>query len=154
MKQFEVIRATRKKVLEITETLTLEQVNQIPIHMNNNVAWNIAHLIVTQQNLFYVNPGLTPLVSTTFIDSYKVGTKPETPIDQVTYNRLRAELTSHIDQLEQDYNNNAFSDFKEFASKTYTGLVVRTLDDLVTFLAMHEGLHLGYIMAMKRHILY
>jgi hypothetical protein len=151
MKQFDVIRATRNKVLEITAGLSLEEVNRIPAGMNNNIVWNLAHVIATQRNLFYVNPGLIP--TNTFIESYKVGTKPEKFVDQATYDSLRAELLSDIDKLEEDYSHHAFVNFKEFASKTYAGLVIRDVDSLITFLAMHEGLHLGYIMAMKRHLI-
>jgi hypothetical protein len=152
MKIFEIIRASRKKILEITDNLSLEAVNHIPERMNNNVVWNMAHLISTQQNLCYVKCGLPTAVDASFIERYKVGTKPGGFIDAVEYAGIRSQLLSHVDELEEDYNNGRFLNFEGFASKTYPGLVVNKFEDVLSFIAFHEGIHLGYVMAMRRHI--
>lgn len=152
MKAFDVIRASRRKILNITKELSTEALNHIPDHMNNNILWNMAHIIATQQNLCYLRSGLMPVISESFIERYKVGTKPGGLIDTAEYEVIRHNLQDHIDQLEEDYKKEAFLNFQAFTSATYTGLTINTIDEGLTFLAFHEGLHLGYIMAMKRHI--
>lgn len=152
MKTFDIIRASRTKILDITTALSQEAVNHIPDRMNNNILWNMAHIIATQQNVCYLKSGLSPLISESFIERYKVGTKPGGIIDASEYEEIRLNLLNHIDQLEEDYKKGIFSNFQAFTSATYPGLTINTINEAFTFIAFHEGLHLGYIMAMKRHI--
>ena len=51
--QFDILTKTRAIVLHYIDGLTLEQLHVIPEGFNNNIAWNIAHLVVTQQLLHY-----------------------------------------------------------------------------------------------------
>jgi hypothetical protein len=151
-KTFDIIRASRAKVLDITKELSLEALNVIPVRMNNNVLWNMGHVIATQQSLSYINSGLPTAVDSSFIDRYKLGTKPNGFIDAAECSQIQQDLITHIDKLEEDYKQGAFVNFKGYVSKTYPGLVIDTIEDAINFIAFHEGLHLGYIMALKRHI--
>ena len=49
--QIDTLLITRKFLLKITEDLTIEQLNKIPEGFKNNIAWNLTHLLVTQQLL-------------------------------------------------------------------------------------------------------
>lgn len=149
----DLIRASRKKILEITNDLSLDTLNRIPADMNNNIIWNLAHLIAVQQNHCYINTGLTPLVEVSFIERFKPGTRPEGFIGEAEYETIKEHLLTDIDQLEKDYSDNRFVNSRQFVSKTYPGLVIDRFDDILTFVAFHEGLHLGYIMAMKHQLL-
>ncbi|PHO01645.1 damage-inducible protein DinB, partial [Rhodobacteraceae bacterium 4F10] len=60
-KQFEVLKRSRDLVLKRIEGLSLEQLHIIPEGFNNNIAWNVAHLVVTQQLLHYKLSGLNCL---------------------------------------------------------------------------------------------
>ena len=52
-KQFEVLRISRDLVIKELEGLTLGQIHEVPAGFKNNIAWNVAHLVVTQQLLHY-----------------------------------------------------------------------------------------------------
>ena len=43
--------------------LTTEQLNKIPEGYNNNIIWNLAHLIYAQQSICYVGAGQTIIVT-------------------------------------------------------------------------------------------
>jgi hypothetical protein len=48
--QVTTLRKLRFAVLKAVEQLTTEQLNKVPDGFNNNIIWNIAHLIASQQN--------------------------------------------------------------------------------------------------------
>jgi hypothetical protein len=55
---------------------TLEQL-KVPEGFNNNIIWNIAHVIVTQQILVYKLSGLPMIVTDEMVEKYRKGTKTE-----------------------------------------------------------------------------
>ena len=75
--QFDILKKSRELVLKELEGLTLEQIHKIPEGFKNNIAWNVAHLVVTQQLLHYKLSGLNPLCPDDLIDGYRKGTFPE-----------------------------------------------------------------------------
>jgi hypothetical protein len=54
---------------------TLEQLNKVHEGFNNNIIWNIAHVIVTQQILVYKLSGLPMIVTDEMVEKYRKGTK-------------------------------------------------------------------------------
>jgi hypothetical protein len=48
---------------------TLEQLNKVPRGFNNNIIWNIAHVIVTQQILVYKLSGLPMIVTDEMVEN-------------------------------------------------------------------------------------
>ena len=61
--QFDILTKTRAIVLHYISGLSLDQIHVIPEGFNNHIAWNIAHLVVTQQLLHYKLSGKDCLVS-------------------------------------------------------------------------------------------
>jgi len=148
---FDTLRATRNNILKDIEGLSLEQLNAIPTGFNNNIVWNIAHLVATQQLLVY-RLSDTPLVVTQdLIDAYRIGTKPEqtTTQDQVAeYKKL---LLTTIDQMEQDYENRVFgTEFKNYT--TSYNITLTTVENAIEFNNVHEGVHYGVIRALHRAV--
>ena len=56
--QFELIRQTRTRFIDIVNGLSIEELNEIPSGMNNNIAWNFGHLVTAQQSLCYALSGV------------------------------------------------------------------------------------------------
>ena len=74
---FEITRTSRKIVSQFLDSYSLEQLNKIPNGFKNNLIWNIAHIVVTQQLLVYKFSGLPMMVSDELVQKYMKGTKPE-----------------------------------------------------------------------------
>ena len=72
---FELNRTLRKLIAPFLEELSLDQLNTIPEGFTNNLFWNIAHVVVTQQLLVYKLSGLPMLISDELVDKYKKGSK-------------------------------------------------------------------------------
>lgn len=67
-KQIEIIRKTRVKLLEMLSDLSTDQLNKIPAGFNNNIIWNLAHLVAAQQGICYLRAGL-PMVLTFYLST-------------------------------------------------------------------------------------
>ena len=149
-KQFEIITKTRQVFLKVLQGLSIEQLNKVPQGFNNNLLWNFAHLIVTSQILCYKFSGLPFTVDSTLIPQYKKGTKPERFVNAEEFEVLKQVYNTSTQQLIEDYKAGRFQTYE-----TYTNsfeIVQNSVEDAICFSAVHDGLHLGYAMALKRLI--
>ncbi|MEN9909348.1 MAG: hypothetical protein RLZZ540_2497 [Bacteroidota bacterium] len=135
-------------VSKLIQGFTLEQLNKVPAGFNNNLIWNVAHIVVTQQLLVYKLAGLPVMVSEEMIEKYKKGTKTEHVASQEEVDEILLLLHKTIAQTEIDIENNLFQNFNEYP--TSTGFVLKTNQDSMSFNNFHEGLHIGVIMAIRK----
>ncbi len=145
---FELNRTCRKLIAPFLEDFTLDQLNAIPEGFSNNLFWNIAHVVVTQQLLVYKLSGLPMLVSDELVDKYKKGSKPEHPATQADVDQIKSLLFDLIDQTQADYGSGVFTQFTEYP--TSSGFVLKNVKDAIAYNNFHEGLHLGIIMSLKK----
>ncbi|SDR66337.1 DinB superfamily protein [Polaribacter sp. KT25b] len=146
--QFDILRTSRNLVLKELEGLTLEQIHEIPTGFKNNIAWNVAHLVVTQQLLNYKLAGLDCLCSDELIEDYKKGTLPSKTFTEEEFEEIKDLLLGLPDTLEEDYKAGIFESFKEYP--TSTGFVLTTIESAISFNNFHEGIHYGIIRSIKK----
>ena len=146
--QFDILRKVRELVGKVINGLTLEQLHTIPDGFKNNIAWNVAHIVVTQQLLHYRLTGKDCLVSDELIDLYRKGTVPTKVMTQEEFDEVLDLLNALPDTMEEDYNAGIFTEYKEYP--TSTGFVLTSIDAAIAFNNMHESLHLGVIMSLKK----
>lgn len=144
----EIIRKLRSFLLTGIGDLTIDELNKIPPGFNNNIIWNLGHLVASQQGLCYLRAGVTPTTDESFIAAYKSGSKPERFVDTRELEIIKDLLFSSLDQFELDYANHAFSRYVAWTSRYAT--LISDIDDALNFLPFHEGLHMGVIMSLKR----
>ena len=113
---FEITRLSRKIIAEYLEHYTLEQLNKVPEGFNNNLIWNIGHIVVVQQMLVYNLSGLPMMVSQEMVEKYKRGTKPEHLISQAEVDEIRSLLFETINQTKADLNSKIFKTYTEFTT--------------------------------------
>lgn len=147
---FDITRTSRKMIAPFLENYTLEQLNAIPDGFSNNLIWNIAHIVVTQQLLVYKLSGLPIMVSDEMIQKYRKGTKPEHIVTQAEVDEIKSLLFATIDQTEVDFENKIFKNFDEYP--TSTGFVLKSAKDAMIFNNFHEGLHLGILMSIRKFV--
>ena len=134
--------------MEFIKDLDIDQLNKIPPGFNNNIIWNIAHLIAGQQGVCYIRAGLKTWVEEDFFNAYKPGTKPLSRMDEEQVEKIKELFFSTLDILEQDYQKALWNSYPAWTTRY--GLEVISIDDAMDFLLVHEGLHLGYVMALKK----
>ncbi|WP_245906956.1 DinB family protein [Reichenbachiella versicolor] len=147
---FKAWKTSRNLYLEYFDKFTLEQLNKIPQGFNNNLIWNIGHVIVAQQALIYKGTSLSGHIPDELFDMYKPGTKPTKVVSKSEIEELRGLLTSVIEKTEEDFYNGNFKIYNE--RKTGTGFHLSSLMDAFEFNNYHEGLHLGHMMCIKKFI--
>jgi hypothetical protein len=146
----DVTRTSRNLLSQMLAGYTLEQLNKIPEGYNNNLIWNIAHVIVVQQMLVYKLSGLPMMISDEMVEKYKKGTKPEHIATQAEVDEIQSLLAKTINQSETDLENNIFINYQEYP--TSAGIVLKSASDAIAFNNFHEGLHIGIIMSIRKFI--
>ncbi|WGH74483.1 DinB family protein [Tenacibaculum tangerinum] len=144
--QFEVLKKSRDLVLKRIEGLSLEQLHVIPEGFNNNIAWNVAHLVVTQQLLHYALSGLDCLVPDDLVEGYRKGTFPTKKFTEEEFEEVKELLIGLPDTLEEDFEAGIFKEYQKY--ETSTGFVLDSIESAIAFNNLHEGMHLGIIMSM------
>jgi len=139
---------SRNMISKILENHTLEQLNKIPEGFSNNLIWNIAHVVVTQQILVYKLSGLPMMVSEVMIEKYKKGTKPEQDATQAEVDQIKSLLFTTIEKTKKDYANGVFKNYQEYP--TSTGFVLTSAEGAMNFNNYHEGLHVGVLMSIRK----
>jgi hypothetical protein len=148
--QFKLIRQTRKRFTELVSSLSIAQLNEIPKGMNNNIAWNFGHIIAAQQGLCNGLSGIALNVPADAIENYKKGTKPLGFISQESIERFKEYASTNIDDLEKALENNLFVNYQPYT--TSYGYELNKVDDAIRFFAIHDSLHLGYSMAIRKNL--
>jgi hypothetical protein len=149
-KQFEILNITRANVLKAIEGLTIEELNVIPSGFKNNIIWNVGHLVVTQQLLCYKLSGLDMYLKDDFVEKFKKGSEVNFKVAQEEVEGIKKQLLELPNRLIEDYSNSTFKNFAEYP--TSYNFTLNSVEDAIQFNNVHEGLHFGYIMAVKKII--
>lgn len=147
---FDITIKTRKFLNSFIENLSLSALNKVPDGFNNNIIWNIAHVIVTQQLLVYNLSGLPTIVSKEMIDSYRKGTRPLRDLNQAEVDAISNLLFSTIEKTKDDYDSKLFQTYNQYTVTTKN--TISNVEEAIEFNNFHEGIHLGYILALRKSI--
>lgn len=147
---FKAWTTSRKLYLDFFDNYSLDQLNKIPNGFNNNLIWNIGHVIVSQQSLIYKGSNLPMYVSDDMVYLYKKGTKPIGTTSQTEANEMKELLTSLIAKTKTDFQNGIFTTYNEL--RTATGFHLVSIEDAIEYNNYHEGLHLGYMMSIRKFV--
>lgn len=138
----------RKILNTFLEKFTLEDLNKIPKGYNNNLFWNIAHVVVSQQLLVYDLSGLPMSVNNEFVEKYRKGAKVKSDVTQEQVNELKDLLFSTVEKMKDDYKKGIFKNYSSYT--TSTNSTITNVEEAIEFNNFHEGIHLGYILALKK----
>ncbi|WP_010177217.1 DinB family protein [Aquimarina agarilytica] len=146
----EITKVSRKVHFKILDHYTLEQLNFVPEGFKNNLFWNIAHIVVTQQLLVYRLSGLDTVVDEEWIELYRKGSSTKRDATEKELEELKVLLFATIDDTEKAIEEGLFKNYEAYM--TSTGFELKNVNDAFEFNNFHEGIHLGYILALKKAI--
>jgi len=144
----EITAKTRELYVRFLDTISLEKLVEIPTGFNNNIWWNIAHVAVTQQLLVYRLSGLEPHLSEDFINTYRKGTAPQKAPSLEEVAILKETLTGLIFRTKEDVAQGLFKNYTSYP--TSVGVTLNNVKDAMAFNLVHEGIHIGSIIALKK----
>lgn len=129
---------------------SLDQLNTTPQGFSNNLIWNIGHIIVSQQSLIYRLSGLPMNVSNELFSLYKNGSKPTGTTTQAEVEELKSLLFPLVEKTKADFVAGKFTTYNAYT--TSTGFHLGSIEDAVAFNNYHEGLHLGFMMNIRKFV--
>jgi hypothetical protein len=147
-KSISISRQTRRNFIELINSLSVEQLNEIPKGLNNNIVWNFGHIVVTQQLLCYVLAGVSPKMDQVLIEKYRKGAKPEFIVEQTEIDTLISLANSLLNDLEIDLGTDLFSNYKTYP--TSYGFDLTCIEDAVDYFVVHESMHYGVALTIKK----
>ena len=148
MYPIDILQKNRALIVKVTNDLTLEQFNKIPEGFGNNIAWNIAHLVVTHQLLCYKFSGLPMNVSDEMVEKYMKGTSPKETVSQSELDEIKQLFVELPIQFEKDYTAKIFKEYESYT--TSVNVTLTDIDSATAFNNLHEGIHLGIILSLKK----
>ncbi|HVS92360.1 MAG TPA: DinB family protein [Mucilaginibacter sp.] len=146
--QIDTLKKIRAFLLEGIKDLTTEQLNKIPEGFNNNIIWNLGHLVAAQQGMCYKRANLAPHISDEFWEKFRTGSKPSSYIGADEIAKIKNLLLHTMDELDADYNKGIFGNYTAWSTRY--GVEIPSIEDALKFLPFHEGLHTGVISTMRK----
>jgi hypothetical protein len=144
------IKNFRLYLLRQIENLSVDQLNHIPSGYNNNIIWNLAHLMAAQQNLCYVRAGLPAAIGDRYFTPYMPGTKPDGFVNEKDIKEIKELLITSMDAWQSDLDKSKFVNYSPsvMIPKVY-GFEVSDIEDVMEYLLYHDGYHAGCILSLK-----
>ena len=147
---FRIWETSRNIYLKFFDNYTLEQLNTIPAGMSNNLIWNLGHVVVSQQKLVYALSGLPMLIPDSLFEKYQNGSRPDGKTTQAEVDEIKKLLSEMVEKTKADFEAGIFKEFHPYQTKT--GFHLGTWKEAMEFNNYHEGIHLGIMMSIKKHI--
>jgi hypothetical protein len=150
-KKLNQLKNLRLFVLRQIDGLTSEQLNLIPEGYNNNIIWNLGHLVAASQAICYIRAGLPVTIDDKYFFPFLTNTKPVGFLATEEIEVIKGLSISTLDALQSDIESNIFINYRksENIERVY-GIELLSIEDAIDFLLYHEGFHTGYIAGLKR----
>lgn len=146
--RIEILKKPRLTIIDKIATLSLDQLNTIPAGFNNNMMWNLGHMVASQYGITYKRAGLDLPIEEIFFDTYKPGSRPERLFTADDLEQIKDLLISSLDHLETELQTSKFTNYPTWTTRY--GADLHSIDDAVAFLPFHDGLHIGTVVAMMK----
>lgn len=147
---YSLMDKSRAKMSLLLQHTDLEKLNKIPSGFNNNIFWNIGHIISVQQMLVYGLGGQTWALDKEFVKSFKNGSKPERIYTEEDKNLVSTTLLSSLKRQVDDEEMLVGSTYQAF--ETRTGFVIIDYPTACIFNLYHESYHAGIINELQKLI--
>lgn len=145
--QMQIVRTlTRQVVSAVSET----QADQIPAGFPNNIRWNLGHILVIQEFLLF---RLCQDALTLSDDYFRMFGRGTSPTDWQQERPSIAELCSLLEDQSARVSATFSGRLAEQARRPFVlreGVELKTIGEILSFSLIHEGMHQGYISALKR----
>lgn len=70
------------------------------------------------------------------------------PLDQDQINQLKTLAVETAARFKEDYQKGIFKEYQSYQS--HYGVELNSIEDAMVFNNTHEGIHLGYMMALRK----
>ncbi len=145
---FNTLQTIRTNTWKAIDGYSEEQLGIIPEGFGNNIAWNLGHMVATQQILCYKNGGAQMLLPESFIALYKKDSSPKNWTKPADLKEIKHYFDLTSEAFPKDYEKNAFSAYASYT--TSAGVTLAGIEDALIYNYGHENLHYGVILALRK----
>lgn len=145
---FKTFRTTRYHMMKELDGLERDVLYVIPEGREDNILWNVGHLLCSLSRLAYVRTGHPLPVPEHYLPLFGKGTNAldwETPPDA---DEVLGAFTAMPARIEQDYRAGKFHDYDPLTLAP--GHTIDSVEEAIAFHCFHEGLHIGRIITLKQ----
>lgn len=135
----EKIQESRKILIEMTNDLSVEQFNFIPVGYHNNIIWNMGHMITVSENILARNSDFILPEHKFDITLFGKNKKPEKPVNEQDISLIREALLETV-TLFQKTSGIEDSKTMELAAGSQKITV-----GVLQFVQFHDGMHIKTI---------
>ncbi|MCS4225829.1 DinB family protein [Sphingobacterium sp. BIGb0165] len=143
--EFEILKASRTRLLQLIETVDNKVLFKIPENFNNNIVWQIGHCITSQQRHMYMRSGLPMHISQEFMEMFKIGTSPHTWKSIPDIDEIKHLLLYTVNQLGKDLESGIFVKYQPFSLPI--GIFINNHIQALQAANFHEAEHSGIILS-------
>lgn len=144
------LQATRTYFVQHVDDLTEKQLVEVPKGAPNNILWNIGHVINSHDRMLYPQCGLEVPCPSFYDECFRGGTSPSSWKRLPNPDEVLDEIESQGERILKDY---AAGKFEKYESWEFVeGLTLDNAEEALGLCAMHEGVHLGTIMTLRRQL--
>jgi len=145
---FSTMNIVRNFTLGNLRDVSVEAMQRIPEGFKNNILWNAGHIGVVQCELLHgLSKRALPLPEG-WVEWFDNGTSPMDWNDPPAARDVMDVLEGLTSQIENDYRDGVFDGFQP--AELAPGIAFNTFEEAAQFHCVHEGLHLGVIMTLKK----
>ena len=132
-----ILAHKRKRLLDLTKDLTVEQYNAIPDGFNNNIIWNMGHALSVSERMLYDESGLQPRVHAIPLTRFNKGTRPGEDLQMNEVSYIRTQLLNSVHLRQEKDGETGIAEHKPRARS-------------IEFLLFHEDYHYHRITELIR----
>lgn len=144
---FKQLNTYRSELLELVDDISEEEAEITPKGFNNNIRWNLGHVILDQYLWIQVLTKDDPPIPMAYNQWFGYGTNPSHFTDETpSFSELISLLREQPRIIEERYRGRMEEEFAP------TDMGMHTIEQVLVRTIFHEGLHMGAIIAIKRQI--
>ena len=141
---------SREIITGIFQSYSNEELIKIPDGFNNNLLWNMGHILTVNQKLIYKATKTPIIIPEELYKRYDTGTVPTVEEDLKNIRLIKELLPVSFEQSIYDYKNSKLGTFNPLT--TGTGFHLSSVEDAFAFNNYHEALHIGLMLNVKKFL--
>lgn len=145
------LKKTRENAILTLSSFDENSWNTLAPGFNNTPAWNFCHGIVTTYLLTLGLADIETGLSIRELAKFRKGSNGNLPVSDDEMKRFIALADSSQEQIKTAYDSGELKKFQAY--ETSYGITLSNIEEAIHFVAVHEALHLGYLMAQRKVIL-
>lgn len=142
------MRALRGLLRRRTAAMSETEFWHVPDGFNASLGWHLGHVSVTVALLTFGRCGLALPMDDDWIVSFRKGSRAGDSRRTFTREEVDLWLDGIIDRVEAAWEAGELRGFEPY--ETSAGVPLGDIDQAIDFLAVHDGIHVGYVLAQAR----